>query len=396
MEPEEVTPDCPPAMVEDVLKTLEKAIKAHQLYLHNNPSYLKSLATTKAAIEPLWALTGSLVLQVTDTQLKYFGVPVNDHPDKGGDSLPWLLFKDGLRELTLLPGFEDGELDRFLAIIPKVRHAQPHEDDLLTLLWEQDFECLKYRYVEINDPAAPFAADSDPGRWPASDHRVYDDPSAAVEEAKEEAQQRAEESASSEPDKMAGLINMDEFDASLYFLDPNEIEYLRQETEREYSADLRRLVLCALLDIFELQVDPLVRDEFIRGLLELTEQEGWTVFVSSHDIEEVQRLADRIAIINRGQLALDETSDSLQSRFRAIEAVLPDDAKLPANLPTDWLHAEQAVRTLRFTASRFQSDAQLAAALRKAIPTASTPEIRPMSLREIFVALARAYRLEGK
>ena len=30
------------------------------------------------------------------------------------------------------------------------------------------------------------------------------------------------------------------------------------------------------------------------------------------------------------------------------------------------------------------------------MPTASTPEIRPMSLREIFVALARAYRLEGK
>jgi ABC-2 type transport system ATP-binding protein len=143
-------------------------------------------------------------------------------------------------------------------------------------------------------------------------------------------------------------------------------------------------------------LDPLVRDEFIRGLLELTEQEGWTVFVSSHDIEEVQRLADRIAIINRGQLALDETSDSLQSRFRAVEIVLPDQARAPVNLPTDWLHAEQAGRTLRFTASRFQNDAQLATALREALPAASAPEIRPMSLREIFVALARAYRLEGK
>jgi ABC-2 type transport system ATP-binding protein len=143
-------------------------------------------------------------------------------------------------------------------------------------------------------------------------------------------------------------------------------------------------------------LDPLVRDEFIRGLLELTEQEGWTVFVSSHDIEEVQRLADRIAIINRGKLALDETSDSLQSRFRAVEVVLPDQSRAPVNLPTDWLHAEQAGRTLRFTASRFQNDAQLATALRETIPTASTPEIRPMSLREIFVALARAYRLEGK
>ncbi len=143
-------------------------------------------------------------------------------------------------------------------------------------------------------------------------------------------------------------------------------------------------------------LDPLVRDEFIRGLLELTEQEGWTVFVSSHDIEEVQRLADRIAIINRGQLALDETSDSLQSRFRAVEVVLPDQSRAPVSLPTDWLHAEQAGRTLRFTDSRFQNDAQLASLLREALPAASTPEIRPMSLREIFVALARAYRLEGK
>jgi ABC-2 type transport system ATP-binding protein len=143
-------------------------------------------------------------------------------------------------------------------------------------------------------------------------------------------------------------------------------------------------------------LDPLVRDEFIRGLLELTEQEGWTVFVSSHDIEEVQRLADRVAIINRGKLALDETSDSLQARFRAIEVVLPDEVKAPVNLPSDWLHAEQAGRTLRFTESRFANEESLAAALRGAIPTATHHEVRPMSLREIFVALARAYRLEGK
>ena len=139
-----------------------------------------------------------------------------------------------------------------------------------------------------------------------------------------------------------------------------------------------------------------MRDEFIRGLLELTEQEGWTVFVSSHDIEEVQRLADRIAIINRGQLALDETSDSLQSRFRAVEVVLPDEARAPVNLPVDWLHAEQAGRTLRFIDSRFTNDGSLPTAIQTVLPFAAHPEVRPMSLREIFVALARAYRLEGK
>lgn len=142
-------------------------------------------------------------------------------------------------------------------------------------------------------------------------------------------------------------------------------------------------------------LDPLVRDEFIRGLLELTEQEGWTVFVSSHDIEEVQRLADRIAIINRGKLALDETSESLQARFRAVEVVLSDDVKVPATLPPDWLHAEQAGRTLRFIMSRHAQDAALEATIRQSFPQAVQHQARPMSLREIFVSLARAYRLEG-
>lgn len=164
--PDEVeAPPCAPAAVEDALRVFDKAIKAFQLYLPNNAAHQKAMAAAKAAFEPLWQHMGGLVLQVTDTELKWYGVPVNSHPEKGGDSLPWLLFKDGLRELVLFPGFEDEEMERFLAIIPKVRHAQSHEDDLLTLLWEQDFQCLKYRYVEINDPAAPLDLDAGIYRW---------------------------------------------------------------------------------------------------------------------------------------------------------------------------------------------------------------------------------------
>ncbi len=251
-------PPIPVNLVEDMFKVLDKAIKAHQLYLPNNPTYQKSMQTARDAIKPLWKHDSQLVLQVTDTQLKYFGRVVNDHPEKSGDSLPWLLFKDGVRELGLFDGFEDEELEKLLSLIPKVRHAQPHEDDLLTLLWEQDFQFLKYRHVEINDPAAPLDPDATPGRWPAPEGKQLDDPKQAIEEAKQEAQ---EGSAEEEQPKRPGIVSMEDFDASLYFLDPNEIEYLRQETDREYNLDLRRLTLCMLLDIFELQVDPLVREE---------------------------------------------------------------------------------------------------------------------------------------
>ncbi len=41
-------------------------------------------------------------------------------------------------------------------------------------------------------------------------------------------------------------------------------------------------------------LDPLVRDEFIRGMLEVSQQSDWSIFISSHDINEVEQLADRV------------------------------------------------------------------------------------------------------
>ena len=94
-------------------------------------------------------------------------------------------------------------------------------------------------------------------------------------------------------------------------------------------------------------LDPLVRDEFIRGILGLTENEGWTVFVSSHDIAEVERMADRVAILNRGQLQLEESADTLQARFRTVEVVLSGGTESTARLPESWLNVEVAGRVLQ-------------------------------------------------
>src|SRR3954471_10963506 len=49
-------------------------------------------------------------------------------------------------------------------------------------------------------------------------------------------------------------------------------------------------------------LDPLVRDEVIRGALEVSQQEEWTIFISSHDINEVEQLADWVGVIDAGRL----------------------------------------------------------------------------------------------
>ena len=58
-------------------------------------------------------------------------------------------------------------------------------------------------------------------------------------------------------------------------------------------------------------LDPLMQDEFERLVREIV-AEGRTVFLSSHELDEVQRLADRVAIIRSGRLVASDTVASLQ------------------------------------------------------------------------------------
>ena len=63
-------------------------------------------------------------------------------------------------------------------------------------------------------------------------------------------------------------------------------------------------------------LDPLARDELIRALLELTGEHNWTTLISSHDIDEVERLADSIAFINQGRVFLTESVQDLVGKYR--------------------------------------------------------------------------------
>jgi ABC-2 type transport system ATP-binding protein len=140
-------------------------------------------------------------------------------------------------------------------------------------------------------------------------------------------------------------------------------------------------------------LDALVREEFSQGILEVAGGERpWTVFISSHDIDEVERLADWIGIINRGRLELAEPVSTMLARFRQIEVLVDGDAQVAGGLPATWLRPEAAGHTIRFVDSAF-SDSDVGAAVRGRYPSARDVIVSPMSLRQIFITLARVYRL---
>jgi len=141
-------------------------------------------------------------------------------------------------------------------------------------------------------------------------------------------------------------------------------------------------------------LDPLVRDEVIRGMLELTEQERWTVIISSHDIDEVERLADWVGVINAGRMQLSESAASLQARFRRIEAVVAAGVRPPSSPPRTWLTPELTPHSVSVVESQYEtgaSEARLAAAF----PGAAQVTVSEMTLREVFLALARTFRLKS-
>ncbi|MEV0947606.1 ABC transporter ATP-binding protein [Rhodococcus sp. NPDC049939] len=58
-------------------------------------------------------------------------------------------------------------------------------------------------------------------------------------------------------------------------------------------------------------LDPLLQQEFVT-LIRETVAQGRTVFLSSHELDEVQRLADRVAIIREGRLVVTDTVERLR------------------------------------------------------------------------------------
>ena len=83
---------------------------------------------------------------------------------------------------------------------------------------------------------------------------------------------------------------------------------------------------------------------------------------------------------------------SLQARFRQIEVRVSEDVPWPSALPTSWLLAEKAAQRLQFVETQYDPG-ETEKALRQMFPMSQQVLATPMSLKSIFLALARTYRL---
>jgi len=136
-------------------------------------------------------------------------------------------------------------------------------------------------------------------------------------------------------------------------------------------------------------LDALVRDELIESLL--ARAEGTTIFISSHDLGEMESFASHIGYLEEGKLRISEELESLSVRFREIVLTFDAPPEHPRELPAGWMHLEIAGPVVRYVDTRYHPDSA-AELTRSVFPTYRDMAVNGMPLRAIFVALAKKGR----
>jgi ABC-type multidrug transport system ATPase subunit len=73
-------------------------------------------------------------------------------------------------------------------------------------------------------------------------------------------------------------------------------------------------------------LDPAATEEVLKILVKQAGRDGTTVLFSSHRLADVDQIADRIAIVDRGRVVVEGTLDDVRARYKRVQLVFDGDA----------------------------------------------------------------------
>ncbi|NWG03133.1 MAG: HEAT repeat domain-containing protein [Syntrophaceae bacterium] len=134
-------------LTKGLIQTFLQTLKAYRLYEANHPILSKFLERLKNEFDHYFDTHDAFSLQIGEHQLYYQGKVVYENQDIK-ESLAFIFFKDGVRELQFSKGLESQEILDFLNVVRKSDFLNRMEDDLVTLLWEKDFIHITFTTVD--------------------------------------------------------------------------------------------------------------------------------------------------------------------------------------------------------------------------------------------------------
>jgi ABC-2 type transport system ATP-binding protein len=133
-------------------------------------------------------------------------------------------------------------------------------------------------------------------------------------------------------------------------------------------------------------LDPAATEDVLRELVSITGSSGITIFFSSHQLSEVELIADHVGIVDQGRMVVSGCLDDLKARYQRVHVVLESGEGPQVRWPKGAESIRQEGRVVSMLCSH-NADAIVKQA--QSIPGA-TVERFPVTLKEIFLEHARS------
>lgn len=136
-----------------------------------------------------------------------------------------------------------------------------------------------------------------------------------------------------------------------------------------------------VLDDPAIGLDPVARRDLLESMLYFVKREGRTIFFSSHLLADVERVAERIAILEGGLLKADCPLETFRERVRCLLLRFPGTPPPLPEIP-GLLRTTRAENEVAVTIANYGDGAR---ALLEALPGAAITEA-PLSLEDAFIS----------
>jgi ABC-2 type transport system ATP-binding protein len=132
-------------------------------------------------------------------------------------------------------------------------------------------------------------------------------------------------------------------------------------------------------------LDPAITEDVLQMLVGMAAG-GTTIFFSSHQLSEVEQIADHVSIIERGRIVVEGALDDLKESYRRIHMVFEEEAPEQALAAVGAAQFKRGARSLTVFADRDVETIVDQAYLHNAVSV----DVAPVTLKEIFLECARS------
>jgi hypothetical protein len=276
-------------LVRDLTSAFVKAIKAFRFYPPDNPALKGFRDQLLKRFHFFLNKFQSFVIQVGEYDLSFKGRIIYENKDMK-TSLAFLLYKDGLREVRFMKGLEEWEVQGIIDVIKQSDTINQLEDDIVTLMWEKDFEHISHlatdEFLEETPVVIPDNVDQFRKNLvfkPLAHH-------VEVELAEEGSEEGADldEILSKLTEEPAPFVS----DRSVYFLTSEELERLKKDVEAELDPIFVFTVMDILFEILALEKEPDPYQDAVNGLIKVLD-----AFLTFGEFSKATGLLNRVNII---------------------------------------------------------------------------------------------------